>query len=231
LTDEKAHRDRRGRGGLARELRGGAGTARLLRQDLRKPQDGHADIPNPLAIIDISLDDEAEGGFDLCRDLRALSAELPIIFLTARDSELDAVSGLRLGADDFLTKDVSLPHLAARVAALFRRIDALRRPDNAAEIVRRGPLSIDSEKMQTTWNGAPVALSLTEFWMVLALARNPGHVKNRQQLMDAANVVLDDNTITSHVKRMRRKFQQIDPAFDAIQTVYGMGYRWVEEPV
>ena len=149
-----------------------------------------------LAIIDISLEDEAEGGFDLCRDLRAMSAELPIIFLTARDSELDAVSGLRLGADDFLTKDVSLPHLAARVAALFRRIDALRRPDNAAQIVRRGALSVDGEKMQTTWNGVAVTLSLTEFWIVHALARNPGHVKNRQQLMDAANVVLDDNTIT-----------------------------------
>jgi len=186
----------------------------------------HIHLPD-LAIIDISLEDEAEGGFDLCRDLRAMSAELPII-LTARDSELDAVSGLRLGADDFLTKDVSLPHLAARVAALFRRIDALRRPDNAAEIIRRGALSIDGEKMQTTWNGTPVTLSLTEFWIVHALARNPGHVKNRQQLMDAANVVLDDNTITSHVKRMRRKFQQVDPAFDAIQTVYGMGYRWVE---
>jgi two-component system, OmpR family, response regulator len=181
-----------------------------------------------LAIIDISLEDEAEGGFDLCRDLRAMSAELPIIFLTARDSELDAVSGLRLGADDFLTKDVSLPHLAARVAALFRRIDALRLPVNAADIVRRGALSIDGDKMQTTWNGMPVALSLTEFWIVHALARNPGHVKNRQQLMDAANVVLDDNTITSHIKRVRRKFQQLDPAFDAIQTVYGMGYRWVE---
>ena len=185
-----------------------------------------AHLPD-LAIIDISLDDEAEGGFDLCRDLRALSAELPIIFLTARDSELDAVSGLRLGADDFITKDVSLPHLAARVAALFRRIDALRRPENAAEIIRRGALSIDGEKMQTTWNGCPVVLSLTEFWIVHALARNPGHVKNRQQLMDAANVVLDDNTITSHIKRVRRKFQQIDATFDAIQTVYGMGYRWV----
>jgi two-component system, OmpR family, response regulator len=181
-----------------------------------------------LAIIDISLEDEAEGGFDLCRDLRALSAELPIIFLTARDSELDAVSGLRLGADDFLTKDVSLPHLAARVAALFRRIDALRQPINAGDIVRRGALSIDGDKMQMTWNGMPVALSLTEFWIVHALARNPGHVKNRQQLMDAANVVLDDNTITSHIKRVRRKFQQLDAAFDAIQTVYGMGYRWVE---
>jgi two-component system OmpR family response regulator len=181
-----------------------------------------------LAIIDISLEDEAEGGFDLCRDWRASSAELPIIFLTARDSELDAVSGLRLGADDFLTKDVSLPHLAARVAALFRRIDALRRPDNAAEIIRRGALAIDGDKMQTTWNAVAVTLSLTEFWIVHALARNPGHVKNRQQLMDAANVVLDDNTITSHVKRVRRKFLEIDPKFDAIQTVYGMGYRWVE---
>src|SRR5579872_3763589 len=180
-----------------------------------------------LAVIDISLEDEPEGGFELCRALRSMSAELPIIFLTARDSELDAVSGLRLGADDFLTKDVSLPHLAARVAALFRRIDALRRPDNAADIVRRGALSIDGEKMQTTWNGAPVTLSLTEFWIVHALARNPGHVKNRQQLMDAANVVLDDNTITSHIKRVRRKFQSIDPTFDAVQTVYGMGYRWV----
>ncbi len=181
-----------------------------------------------LVIIDISLEDEAEGGFDLCRDLRALSAELPLIFLTARDSELDAVSGLRLGADDFLTKDVSLPHLAARVAALFRRIDALRRPEDAAQVLRRGALSIDSEKMQTTWNGQAVSLSLTEFWIVHALAKNPGHVKNRQQLMDAANVVLDDNTITSQIKRVRRKFQSVDATFDAIQTAYGMGYRWVE---
>jgi len=181
-----------------------------------------------LAVIDISLEDEAEGGFDLCRELRALSAELPIIFLTARDSELDAVSGLRLGADDFLTKDVSLAHLAARVAALFRRIDALKRPENAEEILRRGSLSIDGEKMQAAWKSVPVILSLTEFWIVHALARNPGHVKNRQQLMDAANVVLDDNTITSHIKRVRRKFQQADSSFDAIQTVYGMGYRWVE---
>jgi len=181
-----------------------------------------------LAIIDISLEDEAEGGFELCRDLRALSAELPIVFLTARDSELDAVSGLRLGADDFLTKDVSLPHLAARVAALFRRIDALGATGKATETLRRGALAIDVERMQTTWHATPVVLSLTEFWIVHALARNPGHVKNRQQLMDAASVVLDDETITSHIKRVRRKFQAVDAGFDAIQTVYGMGYRWVE---
>jgi two-component system OmpR family response regulator len=94
--------------------------------------------------------------------------------------------------------------------------------------LRRGALSIDGEKMQVSWNGVAVTLSLTEFWIVHALARHPGHVRNRQQLMDAANVVLDDNTITSHIKRVRRKFAEIDRTFDAIQTVYGMGYRWLE---
>jgi two-component system OmpR family response regulator len=181
-----------------------------------------------LAVIDISLEDEPEGGFELCRQLRALSAELPIIFLTARDSELDAVSGLRLGADDFLTKDLSLPHLIARVNALFRRVDALRRPAASSDVMRRGALTLDAERMAVQWDGKVVPLSLTEFWIVHALAHHPGHVRNRQQLMDAANVVLDDNTITSHVKRIRRKFQGIDAKFDALQTVYGMGYRWVE---
>ncbi len=181
-----------------------------------------------LAVIDISLEDEPEGGFELCRQLRALSAELPIIFLTARDSELDAVSGLRLGADDFLTKDLSLAHLTARINALFRRIDALRRPAETTQMIRRGALSLDADRMQVEWQSQVVLLSLTEFWIVYALARHPGHVKNRRQLMDAANVVLDDNTITSHIKRIRRKFQSIDPTFDGVQTVYGMGYRWVD---
>jgi two-component system OmpR family response regulator len=181
-----------------------------------------------LAVIDISLADEPEGGFELCRELRALSPEVPIIFLTARDSDIDAVSGLRLGADDFLTKDLSLAHLIARVNALFRRVEALRNPSEDKQVLRRGPLTLDAERMQVQWNGEVVLLSLTEFWMVHALARHPGHVKNRQQLMDAASVVLDDNTITSHVKRIRRKFQALDPKFDGVQTVYGMGYRWVE---
>jgi two-component system OmpR family response regulator len=181
-----------------------------------------------LVIIDISLGDEPEGGFELCRELRSLSPELPIIFLTARDSELDAVSGLRLGADDFLTKDLSLAHLSARVNALFRRVDALRRPALEEQVLRRGSLTLDTERFQAQWNGIVVLLSLTEFWIVHALARNPGHVKNRQQLMDAASVVLDDNTITSQVKRIRRKFLAADDAFDAIHTVYGMGYRWLE---
>ena len=181
-----------------------------------------------LVIIDINLEDEVEGGFDLCRDLRARAPELPIIFLTARDTELDAVSGLRLGADDYLTKDISLPHLLARVAALLRRVEALRSADTAEDVLQRDSLVLDLERMAVSWKGQRVPLTLTEFWIVHALARYPGHVKNRQQLMDAANVVLDDNTITSHIKRLRKKFTELDADFTAIETVYGMGYRWTE---
>ena len=182
-----------------------------------------------LVVIDINLKDDVEGGFELCRELRSRSADLPIIFLTARDSEFDAVSGLRLGADDYLTKDISLPHLTARIAALFRRLDAMQKPQAAGGHMTRGNLEIDTDRMTVRWRGVPVGLTLTEFWLVHAMARYPGHVKNRQQLMDAARAVLDDNTITSHIKRIRRKFQAIDADFDRIEAVYGMGYRWIAD--
>ncbi len=182
-----------------------------------------------LVVIDINLRDDVEGGFELCRELRSRAADLPIIFLTARDSEFDAVSGLRLGADDYLTKDISLPHLMARIAALFRRLDALQKPGGDESVIRRGDLEIDTDRMVIHWQGQAVGLTLTEFWLVHAMARYPGNVKNRQQLMDAAQAVLDDNTITSHIKRIRRKFMAIDETFDAIETVYGMGYRWLSE--
>jgi two-component system OmpR family response regulator len=182
-----------------------------------------------LAIIDVGLGDDVEGGFELCRELRAHSPELPIVFLTARDSELDIVSGLRLGADDYLTKDISQGHLLARIHALLRRVQALRAPVAHEDILERGPLALNTERMTTHWGEARVDLTVTEFWIVHALARHPGHVKNRQQLMDAASVVLDDSSITSNIKRIRRKFHGIDPAFDAIETVYGMGYRWQGE--
>ncbi len=181
-----------------------------------------------LVVIDVNLKDEVEGGFELCRGLRAKSKNLPIIFLTARDNEFDAVSGLRLGADDYLTKDISLPHLMARVAALFRRMEALQAPQTASSRITRGELELDIDRMTVRWRDQTVTLTLTEFWMVHAMARYPGHVKNRQQLMDAAQAVLDDNTITSHIKRIRRKFVDIDENFDAVETVYGMGYRWLE---
>ncbi|MGH8166622.1 MAG: proteobacterial dedicated sortase system response regulator [Woeseiaceae bacterium] len=182
-----------------------------------------------LVVIDVNLRDDVEGGFELCRDLRSKAAELPIIFLTARDSEFDAVSGLRLGADDYLTKDISVPHLMARVAALFRRLDAMQKPQGKTSRMTRGDLELDVDRMTVRWQDRPVGLTLTEFWIVHSLARYPGHVRNRQQLMEAARAVLDDNTITSHVKRIRRKFLAIDPKFDAVETVYGMGYRWLGE--
>jgi len=196
--------------------------------DARRPAlDAFASRLPDLVVIDVNLRDDVEGGFELCRELRTRAPELPIIFLTARDSEFDAISGLRLGADDYLTKDISLPHLMARIAALFRRLDALQQPQAAGNRITRGDLEIDVERMNVHWRGQPVGLTLTEFWLVHAMARYPGHVKNRQQLMDAAQAVLDDNTITSHVKRIRRKFLAIDPDFDSIETVYGMGYRWI----
>jgi two-component system OmpR family response regulator len=179
-----------------------------------------------LAILDIGLGAEVDGGFTLCRELRALSDTLPILFLTARDSDFDTVAGLRLGADDYLTKDVSLPHLLARIAALFRRVDALTSPANREETLERGPLRLDAKRLEVAWQGRAVPLTVTEFWMVHALARHPGHVKTRDQLMSDARLTVDDATITSHVKRIRRKFLAADPDFTAIEAVYGAGYRW-----
>jgi two-component system, OmpR family, response regulator len=167
-----------------------------------------------------------DGGFALTRELRAMSASVPIIFLSARDSDFDIVAGLRLGADDYLTKDASLPHLAARIAALFRRSELLNAPPASEDILQRGPLTLDVKRLTVHWNGRRVDLTLTEFWMVHALARFPGHVKDRDALMRDASIVVDDSTITSHVKRIRRKFQAVDAGFDRIATVYGMGYRW-----
>lgn len=180
-----------------------------------------------LAVVDLGLGNDPDAGFTLCRELRSMSPTIPILILSARDAEIDIVSGLRVGADDYLTKDASLPHLAARIAALFRRAELATAPASAEDVVERGPLALDVKRMTARWNGRPVDLTLTEFWMVHALARHPGHVKDRDALMREANTVVDDGTITSHVKRIRRKFQAIDPAFDRIATVYGMGYRWV----
>jgi two-component system OmpR family response regulator len=179
-----------------------------------------------LALIDIGLGQEIDGGFALCRELRSMSEQLPIIFLSARDGDFDIVSGLRLGADDYLTKDVSLPHLLARIAALFRRIDALASPARSEDVVARGDLTLDLNRLAVTWKTQTVVLTVTEFWMVHALVKFPGHVKNRDQLMDEAEMVVDDSTVTSHMKRIRKKFLVVDDTFDHIETVYGMGYRW-----
>lgn len=181
-----------------------------------------------LVLLDIGLEDEFEGGFELCRSLRARSTTLPIVFLSARDSDLDTISGLRLGADDYLTKDISLVNLCARVAAFFRRIDALQQPRLTEAKIERGDLTLDMNRYSVAWRDQPLDTSLTEFWIVHTLALHPGHVKSREQLMKGAHIVVDDATITSHIKRIRKKFAEIDQAFTAIDSVYGMGYRWLQ---
>ena len=116
--------------------------------------------------------------------------------------------------------------MLARIVALLRRVQALRAPVEQEHLISRGDLGLNLERMTTVWQGKAIDLTVTEFWIVHALARHPGHVKNRQQLMDAASVVLDDNTITSHIKRIRRKFQGVDADFSSLETAYGFGYRW-----
>lgn len=164
-----------------------------------------------LAILDIGLGEEFDGGFELCRELRSRSATLPIIFLTARASDIDTLAGRRVGADDYVSKDVSLHQLSA---------------PETAQVIEQGPLRVEVEQMRVHWRGHEVALTTTELWILHALVRHPGHVESREQLMEAADAYVDLATITSHIKRIRKKFARVDPEFDATQAVYGAGYRW-----
>ena len=179
-----------------------------------------------LVILDIGLADDMDGGFELCRELRGRSATLPIIFLTARDSDFDIVAGLRLGADDYISKEISLPHLVARIAALFRRISAMQEQQPQQEPLHRDELKLDRDRLLADWRGTPLNLTVTEFWMLHALVRHPGHVRSREQLMEEAHIYVDSSSITTHIKRIRRKFLGVDPDFARIDTVYGAGYRW-----
>jgi two-component system OmpR family response regulator len=179
-----------------------------------------------LAIIDIGLGDDMHGGFDLCRDLRSRCPELPIVFVTARDSELDMISGLRLRADDYWTKDISQEYVLAHLVALLRRTKVLRAPEQQEDTLQQGALTLNVERMTVTWNTEPIDMTLTEFRILRELARRPGQIKSRQQLMDAAEVVQDGNTITSHINRIRRKFMNRDEGFEKIEAVYGVSYRW-----
>ncbi len=183
-----------------------------------------------LAILDIMLQNEMEGGFDLCRELRQRSPTIPIIFLTARDSDLDRVSGLRLGAWDYLTKNTTtLDFLPVRISALFKIVESLSKSQTAGtdHIFSAGQLKIHEERKQVFWQDKIIDLTLTEFWLLHSLAKIPGHVKSHDQLMEAANVVVTNNAITAHIRRIRDKFREVDPAFDSIRTEYGMGYRWL----
>lgn len=184
-----------------------------------------------LAVLDIMLEDEVDGGFDLCRDLRSIAPKLPIIFLTARDTDIDRVSGLRLDAWDYLTKPINLQFLTVRVSSLFRIVDTLDTKTSELEsILRLGPLQLDPNSMSVVWDGKEVNLTLTEFWLVQALARRPGHVKTYENLMQVTRQsYVERNTINGYVRRIRKKFKEVDPEFSMIQTVFGVGYRWQPE--
>ncbi len=183
-----------------------------------------------LAVLDILM--PRLDGLELCRRLRKRSETLPILFLSSRDEELDRVLGLELGADDYLCKPFSMRELVARVRVLFRRATLLATPAEPSDpTITLGALSLDPQRYLARLGGKPVALTVTEFLMLQALVRNPGHVKTRSQLMEqgyAHDAYVSDRTIDSHIKRLRRKLAEIDPAFDGVETVYGLGYRFRE---
>lgn len=182
-----------------------------------------------VAILDILM--PQMDGLELCRRLRALSERLPILFLTSKDEEFDKVLGLELGADDYLCKPFSMRELLARVKVLLRRAALREQPAGGDDerIVEVGRLRLDLRRYQAHWTGTPLPLTVTEFTLLHALARHPGHVKTRAQLLQEGypdDAYVSDRTIDSHIKRLRRKLTEADPAFDAVETVYGLGYRW-----
>jgi DNA-binding response OmpR family regulator len=184
-----------------------------------------------LVILDILMPEM--DGLELCRRIRSISETIPIIFLTSRDEEFDRVLGLEIGADDYLCKPFSMRELLARVKVLFRRaaLDAAPKRADAEAPLRIGDLELDLQRYAVKWKGLPVSLTVTEFMMLHALVRHPGHVKSRTQLHQDGyphDAYVSERTIDSHIKRLRRKFEEVDAAFDRIETVYGLGYRYSE---
>jgi len=191
----------------------------------------HFDLSVPdLAILDITLGNETEAGFHLCAELRNKSQTTPIIFFTLHDSDFDKISGMRLGADDYITKDVNLDYLVVRIKALLHRVEVLSGsntgPDNE---LKRGNLYINMDTLYAKWKDKPLDLSLTQLWMLYALVNHPGHVRSLQQLMEAANITTQPNTVAVHVKNIRSQFQKIDGDFVSIKTERGIGYRWIND--
>jgi two-component system, OmpR family, response regulator ChvI len=190
---------------------------------------GIAQDPVDLAILDIKM--PRMDGMELLERLRK-QTDLPVIFLTSKDEELDEVMGLRMGADDYIKKPFSQRLLIERIKVLLRRREQARTPPGgkpAEGALQRGNLVLDPQRHLCAWKGQVVDLTVTEFLLLQALAQRPGHVKNRDQLMDAAygeTVYVDDRTIDSHIKRMRRKFRELDTEFKEIETLYGIGYRY-----
>jgi two-component system response regulator ChvI len=203
--------------------------------DVRSYTDGDAALrglsarPVDLAILDIKM--PRMDGMELLQKLR-LKGDLPVIFLTSKDDEVDEVLGLRLGADDYVKKPFSQRLLLERIRAVLRRRDGSigdGDEENTEPPIERGELMLDPSRHLCAWRGEAVNLTVTEFLIVRSLANRPGHVKSRDQLMDAAygeHIYVDDRTIDSHIKRLRKKFRAVDPEFNHIDTLYGIGYRY-----
>ena len=188
--------------------------------------EGLSRSPADLAILDIKM--PRMDGMELLTELRRRDP-LPVIFLTSKDDEVDEIMGLRLGADDYIKKPFSQRLLMERIRAVLRRHETGGRDYTNDEVMRRGELVLDPARHLCTWKGDEVNLTVTEFLIVESLAQRPGHVKNRDQLIDAAygeNIYVDDRTIDSHIKRLRRKFREVDEGFSEIETLYGVGYRY-----
>lgn len=184
-----------------------------------------------LVIIDIGLGNEPRGGIDLCRNLRVMFPALPIIFLTAKDSKFDEARGYDSGANDYLVKPISADHLLVRVYSLLRMVDALQNNTEKAEFIEVGFLRLDLDRMIASWKGNIISFTVTEFWVVHALAKRPGWVKKKIQLLKDSRQTehISEDSVTSQVKRIRKKFLEIDPNFKSINTVYGTGYRWLSD--
>ncbi len=184
-----------------------------------------------LALLDVSHEGERDAGYQLCADLRRISEELPIIFLTSHDGEIDKISGLRLGADDYISKQASTDYLVIRIHTLFRRLDAIRGTASSAQPAAADESDIELDEVYSTvhWKGNKIDLPLTHYWIVRELYLNPGKVRSHRDLMKASSIVVEPNTIAAHVKTIRAAFCRADPAFHCIRTERGRGYRWLPE--
>ncbi len=182
-----------------------------------------------LAVLDIILGDEMDAGFEICRDLLARSPDLPVIFLTERIDEIDKISGLRLGAWDYLPKPISLDYLAERIASLLRIEQARSNTDDRARrrTVDVGELRLDQDALLVSWQDNRIDLSGTEFKMLAKLVRNPGYAVSYDSLKEASSQeYVTNNTINTHIRNIRKKFESVDDEFSAIKSEYGFGYRW-----
>lgn len=186
-----------------------------------------------LVLLDITLNGERDAGFAICAEIRRRSGLLPVVFLTSHDEEIDKISALRLGADDYLTKDVSLEYLIVRLEALFRRYDSLKIHDKDALVANMrlerstDDVLLDETASSATWRGQRLELPLTQYWILRELYLHAGQPRLHSDLMRAANITVEPNTITAHVKAIRDEFRRIDPGFDQIRTERGRGYRWL----